>query len=67
MLQTTLKFCLGYNTGSSLNPASDFGPRVVAYAVGYRTPEIFSDPWWIYGPVSDFRIRFTPLVADFNA
>ncbi|EMR65422.1 putative glycerol uptake facilitator protein [Eutypa lata UCREL1] len=50
MLQTTLKFCLGYNTGSSLNPASDFGPRVVAYAVGYRTPEIFSDPWWIYGP-----------------
>lgn len=50
MLQTTMKFSLGYNTGSSLNPASDFGPRLVTYIVGYRTPEIFGDPWWIYGP-----------------
>ncbi|KAK8869316.1 aquaporin-like protein [Apiospora arundinis] len=50
MLQTTLKFSLGYNTGSALNPASDFGPRLVAWAVGYRTPKAFSNTWWIYGP-----------------
>ncbi|RYP31745.1 hypothetical protein DL768_011162 [Monosporascus sp. mg162] len=50
MLQTTLKFCLRYNTGSWLNPASDLGPRLVAYLVGYSAPEIFSGPWWIYGP-----------------
>ncbi|KAK8046121.1 hypothetical protein PG996_014185 [Apiospora saccharicola] len=50
MLQTTLKFSLGYNTGSALNPASDFGPRFVAWAVGYRTPKAFSNAWWIYGP-----------------
>jgi aquaglyceroporin related protein len=47
---TTLKFALGYNVGSALNPASDFGPRVVSYAVGYRGPEVFSTGWWIYGP-----------------
>ena len=50
MLQTTLKFSLGYNTGSALNPASDFGPRLVAWTVGYRTPKAFSNTWWIYGP-----------------
>ncbi|KAK8036748.1 Glycerol uptake facilitator protein [Apiospora phragmitis] len=50
MLQTTLKFSLGYNTGSALNPASDFGPRLVTWAVGYRTPKAFSNTWWIYGP-----------------
>ncbi|KAK8001155.1 hypothetical protein PG991_013377 [Apiospora marii] len=50
MLQTTLKFSLGYNTGSALNPASDFGPRLVAWAVGYRTPKAFTNAWWIYGP-----------------
>ncbi|CAJ2505697.1 Uu.00g130910.m01.CDS01 [Anthostomella pinea] len=49
-LQVTLKFCLGYNTGSSLNPASDFGPRLVALWVGYRTPALFDNAWWIYGP-----------------
>ncbi|KAK8062889.1 hypothetical protein PG997_014986 [Apiospora hydei] len=43
MLQTTLKFSLGYNTGSALNPASDFGPRLVAWAA-------FTNAWWIYGP-----------------
>ncbi|KAI0477596.1 aquaporin-like protein [Xylariaceae sp. FL0804] len=50
LLQVGLKLCLGFNTGASLNPASDFGPRVVAYAVGYRTPEIFTNSWWVYGP-----------------
>ncbi|KAI0015197.1 aquaporin-like protein [Xylariomycetidae sp. FL0641] len=50
LLQATLKFTLGYNTGSALNPASDFGPRVVALAVGYRSPKIFRNAWWIYGP-----------------
>ncbi|KAI1865348.1 uncharacterized protein JN550_008396 [Neoarthrinium moseri] len=50
LLVTTLKFTMGFNIGSALNPASDFGPRVIAYAVGYRHANVFSDPWWIYGP-----------------
>ncbi|KAI0007779.1 aquaporin-like protein [Xylariaceae sp. FL0662B] len=50
LLVTTLKFTLGYNIGSALNPASDFGPRVVAWAVGYRGPEVFGNGWWFYGP-----------------
>ncbi|KAM0215265.1 hypothetical protein ACHAQI_003045 [Fusarium lateritium] len=49
-LVTTLKFTLGYNIGSALNPASDFGPRVVAYAVGYRETNVFHSGWWFYGP-----------------
>lgn len=50
LLVTTLKFTLGFNVGSALNPASDFGPRVIAYAAGYRQANVFRDPWWIYGP-----------------
>ncbi|KAI1342958.1 aquaporin-like protein [Xylariaceae sp. FL0016] len=50
LLQASLKFSLGYNTGSALNPASDFGPRLVALWVGYRTPKIFTNAWWVYGP-----------------
>ncbi|KAI1333554.1 aquaporin-like protein [Xylariaceae sp. FL0016] len=50
LLVTTLKFTLGYNTGSALNPASDFGPRLIAYAVGYQTRDVFRNGWWIYGP-----------------
>ncbi|KAI1267621.1 aquaporin-like protein [Xylariaceae sp. FL1019] len=50
LLVTTLKFTLGYNIGSALNPASDFGPRVIAYAVGYRQPTVFNSLWWLYGP-----------------
>ncbi|OTA82928.1 hypothetical protein M434DRAFT_400856 [Hypoxylon sp. CO27-5] len=49
LLVTTLKFTLGYNIGSALNPASDFGPRVVTWAVGYRGPETFHTWWWFYG------------------
>ncbi|RBR08468.1 uncharacterized protein FIESC28_10268 [Fusarium coffeatum] len=49
-LVTTLKFTLGYNIGSALNPASDFGPRVIAYAVGYRQENVFHSGWWFYGP-----------------
>ncbi|KAF4993420.1 hypothetical protein FGRMN_6508 [Fusarium graminum] len=49
-LVTTLKFTLGYNIGSALNPASDFGPRVIAYAVGFRQSNVFQSGWWFYGP-----------------
>ncbi|KAI1264738.1 aquaporin-like protein [Xylariaceae sp. FL1019] len=49
-LQVAMKMSLGYNTGSALNPASDFGPRVLTLAVGYKTPEQFQNAWWIYGP-----------------
>ncbi|KAH8592742.1 aquaporin-like protein [Bisporella sp. PMI_857] len=50
LLVATLKFSLGWNIGSAFNPASDFGPRVIAYAVAYREDNIFRDPWWLYGP-----------------
>ncbi|KAI0384159.1 aquaporin-like protein [Hypomontagnella monticulosa] len=50
LLVTTLKFTFGYNIGSALNPASDFGPRVVAWAVGCRGSEVFETGWWFYGP-----------------
>lgn len=50
LLVTTLKFTLGYNVGSALNPASDFGPRVIAYAVGYQESNVFESKWWLYGP-----------------
>ena len=50
LLVTTLKFTLGYNVGSALNPASDFGPRVVAYAAGFQKGNVFGSQWWLYGP-----------------
>jgi aquaglyceroporin related protein len=50
LLVTTLKFALGFNGAAALNPASDFGPRVIAYAVGYRDPKVFATGWWLYGP-----------------
>ncbi|KAI1274583.1 aquaporin-like protein [Xylaria sp. FL0933] len=50
LLVTTLRFALGYNIGSAFNPASDFGPRVIAYAFGYREKTVFATGWWFYGP-----------------
>ncbi|KAI0178831.1 aquaporin-like protein [Hypoxylon sp. FL1284] len=52
LLVTTMKFTLGYNIGSALNPASDFGPRLIAWAVGYRGNELWGTGWWFYGPVA---------------
>ncbi|KAF2091934.1 aquaporin-like protein, partial [Saccharata proteae CBS 121410] len=45
------KMTLGYNTGVALNPASDFGPRLVCLMVGYNTP-MFTEIglWWLWGP-----------------
>lgn len=50
LLVTTLKMTLGYNTGAALSPASDLGPRLVAYAAGYRGPYMWSTGFWAYGP-----------------
>ncbi|KAK8243194.1 aquaporin-like protein [Phyllosticta capitalensis] len=48
---TVQKMTLGYNTGAALNPASDFGPRLVCVMVGYQLP-MFTEwnAWWIWGP-----------------
>lgn len=50
LLVTMLRFSLGYNIGSGPNPAADFGPRLIAYAIGYREPNVFHSMWWLYGP-----------------
>ncbi|KUI55652.1 hypothetical protein VP1G_03095 [Cytospora mali] len=50
LLITVLKMTLGYNTGASLSPASDLGPRLIALAVGYKTDDLFKTGWWAYGP-----------------
>ncbi|KAI1459558.1 aquaporin-like protein [Annulohypoxylon moriforme] len=50
LLLTTLRFALGFNVGSALNPASDFGPRLVLWAVGYPGSDAFGNSWWIIGP-----------------
>ncbi|GAB7356294.1 hypothetical protein MBLNU459_g7097t1 [Dothideomycetes sp. NU459] len=50
LLVTTLIMALGSNTGGTLNPARDFGPRLAAMALGYPT-SIFNagNAWWIWG------------------
>ncbi|PSR75615.1 aquaporin-like protein [Coniella lustricola] len=50
LLVTVLKMTLGYNTGASLSPASDLGPRLVAYAAGYKIEPLWKTGWWFYGP-----------------
>lgn len=51
LLVTCQKMTLGYNTGVALNPASDFGPRLVCLMVGYNT-NMFTEMglWWLWGP-----------------
>ncbi|KAF1344326.1 aquaporin-like protein [Delphinella strobiligena] len=50
LLVTTLIFCSGYQTGLALNPARDFGPRLIALWMGYPR-SIFSGYswWWLWG------------------
>lgn len=50
LLATALCMAFGYNTRAYLNPARDFGPRLVALAAGYR-PSIFTaaNYWWLWG------------------
>lgn len=50
LLVTVLKMTLGYNTGAALSPASDLGPRLVAYAAGYQFEDLWKNGWWFYGP-----------------
>lgn len=52
LLVTVLKMTLGYNTGASLSPATDFAARVVAQIVGYRTDALWRTGWFAYGPIA---------------
>lgn len=51
LLITALCMAFSYNTGTCLNPARDFGPRLITWAAGFGT-EVFTlhDWWWIWGP-----------------
>jgi len=44
---------LGGLTGSGINPARDFGPRLVTFAAGWKG--VSMDGWWVY--------MFAPLVG----
>lgn len=47
---TSLKLTFGHNSGAALNPAADFGPRLIAYSVGYSDTLAFGNNWWVIGP-----------------
>ncbi|OJD36249.1 aquaporin-like protein [Diplodia corticola] len=51
LVVTAQKMTLGSNTGVALNPASDFGPRLVCLMVGFNT-DMFTERgfWWLWGP-----------------
>ncbi|KAG9768779.1 hypothetical protein KCU88_g7078, partial [Aureobasidium melanogenum] len=51
LLITALCMAFSYNTGTCLNPARDFGPRLITWAAGFGT-EVFTlhNWWWIWGP-----------------
>lgn len=49
LLVTVLQFGGSYQTGLALNPARDFGPRLVALWMGYGKASTFTTGWWIYG------------------
>ncbi|KAK3677450.1 hypothetical protein LTR78_002988 [Recurvomyces mirabilis] len=48
---TTCTMVGSWSTKACMNPARDFGPRLVAVAVGYpRSLFTASNNWWIWGP-----------------
>lgn len=46
LLVTTMMFTSAFQTGLSLNPARDFGPRLVAIWMGYPTNIFTGYGWW---------------------
>lgn len=51
LLVTALCMAFSYNTGTCLNPARDFGPRLITWAAGFGS-NVFTlhNWWWIWGP-----------------
>ena len=51
LLTIALEMAFSYNTGTCLNPARDFGPRLVTLMAGFGT-HVFtlSNYWFIWGP-----------------
>ncbi|OAP64643.1 hypothetical protein AYL99_00615 [Fonsecaea erecta] len=51
LMVIVLSMAFSYNTGPALNPARDFGPRLVT-AIAGSGGHVFTreDAWWIWGP-----------------
>ncbi|OAL25494.1 hypothetical protein AYO22_04813 [Fonsecaea multimorphosa] len=51
LLAMTISIAFSYNTGPVLNPARDFGPRLITWMAG-SGGHVFTerDCWWIWGP-----------------
>lgn len=47
---TCLSMTFAYQTGAALNPSRDFGPRLALLALGYPGDDLFTNPYWFYGP-----------------
>ncbi|OAL29522.1 hypothetical protein AYO20_09162 [Fonsecaea nubica] len=51
LLVMSLSMAFSYNTGAALNPARDFGPRLITFFAGSGVHVFTRDNWWwIWGP-----------------
>lgn len=50
LIVVVISMAFGHNTGAACNPSRDFGPRLALLALGYGGHDLFSDPYWFYGP-----------------
>jgi glycerol uptake facilitator-like aquaporin len=41
----------GYNSGSAINPARDFGPRLFTFLAGWGSEVFLAGPCWWWVPI----------------